>query len=347
MLHLFPTCLNLSPWVVLQCLRYHHHLQPTTTFNLCWLRPHIPYHTMKVDWSTNKLFGVNAGMIHFATFYQETVRMTKLLVGFPCGFQVTSDFDIQMPVGPRNKSKGYAFIQVEQSETMVALARCLWSRNMPMRASPIPLKIQPAQRVTETSESSEVPAADYAEHAEPPAAASLARLPPSAGYSQQSGFQFQWVTIYSQSSGFQFQWVRESQKCNASSILHNSQLFRHPNKISHRLQCEMMVMYEVRSGLPFRKRSLALFPVQVKTTDSQTFYWQGQTRPYLLRFWTHFCDLYTDVYVFCLFVFLSTESRLEKIHILLVLACALVQFMPNTTLDVRPIWGTSKTVWIW
>ena len=125
--------------------------------------------------------------------------MTNFLVGFPCGFQVTSDFDIQMPVGPRNKSKGYAFIQVEQSETMVALARCLWGRNMPMRASPIPLKIQPAQRVTETSESSEVPAADYAEHVEPPAAASLAGLPPSAGYLQQSGFQFQWVWVTTRS----------------------------------------------------------------------------------------------------------------------------------------------------
>lgn len=60
---------------------------------------------------------------------------------------MTSDFNIQMPVGPRNKSKGYAFIRLNQSDAMVALARSLWGKTMPTRASPTPLKIQPAEKV--------------------------------------------------------------------------------------------------------------------------------------------------------------------------------------------------------
>ena len=81
-LHLFPpvyTCHPLlpAPWVVLHCLRYrrrHHHQPPSTNRRLQPLLAQTS-NTMKLDRSTNNLFGVNAGIFFYvhkaAAFYGE------------------------------------------------------------------------------------------------------------------------------------------------------------------------------------------------------------------------------------------------------------------------------------
>ena len=65
------TCLPLlpTPQVVLHCLRYHHYHQPPSTNH--HLQPWLVQtsNTMKLDRSTNKLFGVNAGIIFFGSFF--------------------------------------------------------------------------------------------------------------------------------------------------------------------------------------------------------------------------------------------------------------------------------------
>ncbi|CAE7642430.1 unnamed protein product [Symbiodinium sp. CCMP2592] len=72
-------------------------------------------------------------------------RCTELELRVYLSTQTTHDFVLEMPKTSPAKCKGYAFVQMDDSVALAALAKALWQQTVPTRKSARAFKIHPAE----------------------------------------------------------------------------------------------------------------------------------------------------------------------------------------------------------
>ncbi|CAE7642448.1 unnamed protein product [Symbiodinium sp. CCMP2592] len=72
-------------------------------------------------------------------------RCTELELRVYLSTKTTDDFVLEMPKTSPAKCKGYAFVQMDDSVALAALAKALWQQSVPTRKSARPFKIHPAE----------------------------------------------------------------------------------------------------------------------------------------------------------------------------------------------------------